>query len=101
MEYFDQSFQVGPDLQVMYLHAEKNYNVCEGEPDKFLSVVEICAACKQLGITILDALKYAYGNYASNFQSDKIKLNVYIDPTPQHLVHFMSKELHEVTFLYL
>ncbi|KAL3982419.1 PH domain family protein [Acanthocheilonema viteae] len=89
------SIHVGPDLQVMYLHAEKNYNVCEGEADKFLSVMEICAACKQLGIAILDALKYAYGNYASNFQSDKIKLNVYIDRTPQHLINFMSKELHK------
>lgn len=85
----------------MYLHAEKNYNVCEGETDKFLSVMEICAACKQLGIAILNALKYAYRNYMSNFQSDKVKLNVYIDRTPQHLTNFMSKELQKVTFLYL
>ncbi|CAG9538929.1 unnamed protein product [Cercopithifilaria johnstoni] len=89
------SIHVFPDFQVIYLHAEKNYNVCESETDKFLSVMEICAACKQLGITILDALKYAYENYMSNFQSEKIKLNVHIDRTPQHLVNFMSKELHK------
>lgn len=85
----------------MYLHAEKNYNVCENETDKFLSVMEICTACKQLGIAILDALKYAYGNYVSSFQSDKTKLNVYIDHAPQHFINFMSKELQKVTFLYL
>ncbi|KAM3725474.1 Pleckstrin [Dirofilaria immitis] len=85
------SIQVGPDFQVMYLHAEKDYNVCEGETNKFLSFLEICTACKQLGIAILDALKYAHKN---NFQSDKIKLKVYSD-TPEHLIHFMSKELHK------
>uniref|UniRef100_A0A1I7W1A2 PH domain-containing protein n=1 Tax=Loa loa TaxID=7209 RepID=A0A1I7W1A2_LOALO len=89
------SVHVGPDSQVMYLHAEKDYNVCEDEPDKFLSVVEICAACKQLGVAILDALNYAYENYVSNFQVDKIKLKVCPDPTPQHLIRFMSKELQK------
>lgn len=99
-EYFDQTFQVGPDFQMIYLHAEKDYNICENEAGKFLSVLEICAACKQLGIVILDALKYAHKNYVSNFQSDKIKLKVYSD-TPQHLIHFMSKELHKVMSLHL
>ncbi|VIO86985.1 Uncharacterized protein BM_BM9641 [Brugia malayi] len=89
------SVHVGPDWQVMYLHAEKDYNVCEAEDDKFLSVVEICMACKQLGITILDALNYAYENYVSNFQLDKIKLKVCPDPTPQYLIRFISKELHK------
>ncbi|VDK76849.1 unnamed protein product [Litomosoides sigmodontis] len=89
------SIHVGPDLQVMYLYAEKNYNVCESETDKFLSVMEICTACKQLGTAILDALKYAHGNYLSNFQSDNTKLNVYIDRAPQHFINFMSKELHK------
>ncbi|VDK78407.1 unnamed protein product [Onchocerca ochengi] len=88
------SIHVGPDFQMIYLHAEKDYNICENEAGKFLSVLEICAACKQLGIAILDALKYAHKNYVSNFQSDKIKLKVYSD-TPQHLIHFMSKELHK------
>uniref|UniRef100_A0A8R1TSH7 PH domain-containing protein n=1 Tax=Onchocerca volvulus TaxID=6282 RepID=A0A8R1TSH7_ONCVO len=88
------SIHVGPDFQMIYLHAEKDYNICENEAGKFLSVLEICAACKQLGIVILDALKYAHKNYVSNFQSDKIKLKVYSD-TPQHLIHFMSKELHK------
>ncbi|VDO39222.1 unnamed protein product [Onchocerca flexuosa] len=88
------SIHVGPDFQMIYLHAEKDYNMCENETGKFLSVLEICAACKQLGIAILDALKYAHRNYVSHFQSDKIKLKVYSD-TPQHLIHFMSKELHK------
>lgn len=80
----------------MYLHAEEDYNVCEGETSKFLSVVEICAACKKLGVAIMDALNYAYESYVSNLQSDKIKLKVYHNPTPQHLIRFMSKELQKV-----
>lgn len=90
--------QVGPDFQVVYLCAKKDYNVCEEKADKFSSIIEICAACMQLGAVIVDALKYAYENYVSSSQPENPKLEVYSDSTSQHLIlrRFMSKELHEV-----
>ncbi|VDN20748.1 unnamed protein product [Gongylonema pulchrum] len=96
-ERFMRLFQVGPDFQVLYFRAKKDYNVRAVGSGKFSSTLEICTACMQLGAAILDVIKYTYENCISSLHPEKSKLNVHTESTPQHLIlrRFMSKELHE------